>query len=147
MSHTVHHGSSVRKLYESVFLWLSAVFYCSRFGSVQLANEAKKQAPFSPLSAPPFPLSSPFSRLFKVENICPTMSKIIDLQRRYGRLANNHQVYKTTTYKTIIGSFKGAVYNVCFFIKSWMLIEFRVRDHCWHACSVVGEGKYKKADS
>ena len=27
------------------------------------------------------------------------------------------------------------------------LIEFRVRDHCWHACSVVGEGKYKKADS
>ena len=27
------------------------------------------------------------------------------------------------------------------------MIEFRVRDHCWHACSVVGEGKYKKADS
>ena len=27
------------------------------------------------------------------------------------------------------------------------MIECRVRDHCWHACSVIGEGKYKKADS
>ena len=27
------------------------------------------------------------------------------------------------------------------------VIEFRVRDHCWHACSGVGEGKYKNADS
>ena len=28
-----------------------------------------------------------------------------------------------------------------------IVIEYRVRDLCWHACSVVGEGKYKKADS
>ena len=27
------------------------------------------------------------------------------------------------------------------------MIEFRVRDRCWHACSVVGEGKFKKTDS
>ena len=24
------------------------------------------------------------------------------------------------------------------------MIEYRVRDHCWYAGSVVGEGKYKK---
>ena len=24
------------------------------------------------------------------------------------------------------------------------MIEFRVRDHCWHACSVVGEGNIKR---
>ena len=26
-------------------------------------------------------------------------------------------------------------------------LNTRVRDHCWHAGSVVGEGTYKKADS
>ena len=28
-----------------------------------------------------------------------------------------------------------------------LLIEFRVRGRCWHACSVVGEENYKKPDS
>ena len=77
ISHTVHHDSDVTKLHESTFPWLPALLYCGRFGAVQLANEAKKQIPFPPLSSP-FPplLFSPFPRLIKSENLCPIIPNI-----------------------------------------------------------------------
>ena len=56
ISRTVHHSMRVRRtLNESTFPWLSAVLYFGRFGTVLLANGAKKKVLFPPLFLPSRP--------------------------------------------------------------------------------------------
>ena len=85
--HTVHHYSDLRALHERTFLWLPAVLYCGQFRSVQLANEAKNQVPFHPLSLHSLSscllsFSPPFPALLKSKTSVPSYQKIDRLQQK-----------------------------------------------------------------